>query len=303
MTRDTAVSRDQRVNITQQLDLGVRLLQAQSHMKDGELHFCHTMHILLIGCSLFDGGTVENYLKEVKLFLDTHPTEVLTFIFTNPEEQSVKDVWEPIFNDVGLTQFAFIPDQVPLAIDDWPTLGEMIEAGKRLVVFLDNGANTTEVPFILPEFQMVWETPFSVTDSTFPCSIDRIEGPLLPILHMYMINHSLNTNVFPLPGGGGIIIPNVFEAETTNSIQSIMDNVKGCAPLALGRNPNFILLDWVDDGEAFLAADILNGIGSPPSSTPANGGESNAALTRERWRSRPEIAAFILSLLEFSVFL
>jgi hypothetical protein len=60
-----------------------------------------------------------------------------------------------LFASTGLTQLAFIPNQAPLAIDDWPTLGEMINAGKRLVVFLDEGANTTEVPFLLPEFQMV----------------------------------------------------------------------------------------------------------------------------------------------------
>ncbi|KAI3595875.1 hypothetical protein WG66_008874 [Moniliophthora roreri] len=177
---------------------------------------------------------------------------------------------------------AFVPDNVPLRYDEWPTLGEMINAGKRLVVFLDSGANTTEVPFILPQFEMVWETPFSTTDSTFPCSIDRIQGPLLPMDHLYMINHSLNTNVFPIPGGAGVIVPNVFEAETTNGVKSIMDNVRGCAPFAMDKNPNFILLDWVDEGEAFLAADQLNGFTSPSQSAPATGGETNNAPARSR---------------------
>lgn len=35
-------SRNQEVDVISQLNLGVRLLQAQSHMLEGVLHFCHT---------------------------------------------------------------------------------------------------------------------------------------------------------------------------------------------------------------------------------------------------------------------
>ncbi len=46
--------------------------------------------------------------------------------------------------------------------NDWPTLGEMIDSGKRVVMFLDYGANTAQVNFILPEFQMVrYSSPLS----------------------------------------------------------------------------------------------------------------------------------------------
>ncbi|KAF9257123.1 PLC-like phosphodiesterase [Marasmius fiardii PR-910] len=265
-----AISRDQRLNISEQLELGVRLLQAQSHVEDNELHFCHT------SCSLFDFGTVLEYLKIVKTFLDGHPNEVLTFIFTNPERQPVDTVWRPIFDQAGLTAMAYVPPHVPLKYSEWPTLGQMIQSGKRLVVFLDTGANTTAVDFILPEFEMVWETPFSVTNASFPCSIDRIQGPLPPEDRMYMINHSLNKNVLPI--GPGIIVSDPMNSNETNSVQSIMDNVRGCAPLASNRNPNFLLLDFVEDGEAFKAAEILNGLQSldPPAgnstSTSVNSG-------------------------------
>lgn len=37
-----ALARDQEIDVPSQLNLGVRLLQAQSHMNDGVLHFCHT---------------------------------------------------------------------------------------------------------------------------------------------------------------------------------------------------------------------------------------------------------------------
>jgi hypothetical protein len=95
-----ALARNQEVDVEAQLTLGVRMLQAQSHMNNGQLHFCHT------SCSLFDGGTVESYLNKVKHFLDRNPNEVLTFVFTNPENVTVQTVWKPIFDKTGLTQMA-----------------------------------------------------------------------------------------------------------------------------------------------------------------------------------------------------
>ena len=116
----------------------------------------------------------------------------------------------------------------------WPTLGEMIDSGKRVVVFLDAGADTDRsVPYILPEFQMVWETPFSVTDPTFPCSVDRISGPLSTEDHMYMINHSLNKDVLDT----GIIISDPKDAPTTNSVSScVLFHSKGSYNAILTRS-------------------------------------------------------------------
>lgn len=56
----------------------------------------------------------------------------------------------------GISDLAFVPPSLPVKQSDWPTLGEMIDSGKRVVVFLDANADGPEsVPFILPEFQMV----------------------------------------------------------------------------------------------------------------------------------------------------
>ena len=58
-------------------------------------------------------------------------------------------------NDLGITPLAFVPKSLPVKQSGWPTLGEMIDSGKRVIVFLDSGADTVAVDFILPEFQMV----------------------------------------------------------------------------------------------------------------------------------------------------
>ncbi|KAL9708970.1 hypothetical protein Ac2012v2_007787 [Leucoagaricus gongylophorus] len=257
------LARDQEVDIKTQLQLGVRLLQAQGHMKGGVIHFCHT------SCILFDGGPVIDYLKTVKTFLDDNPNEILTFIFTNPDSLSITDIWEPAFDSAGITPLAYVPPHVPMKNSEWPTLRAMINDGKRVVIFLDNGANTSQVEFILPEFEMIWETPFSVTDPSFPCKVDRIDGSLSVGDHSYLINHSLNINIIPI--GDGIIVSDPIDAPTTNSVTSIIANVNGCVPLSkANRGPQFLLLDFMNIGEGFKAADQLNGLSlDDPSNTDA----------------------------------
>ena len=146
------MARDQEVDIPTQLALGVRLLQAQAHDHNGVIHFCHT------SCALFDGGTVEDYLTTVKTFLDANPNEVLTMIFTNPEGLSLPGQWVPAFINSGIVDLAYVPPRLPMKQSDWPTLGDMINSGHRVVAFLDHGADGSDggvVDFILPEFDMV----------------------------------------------------------------------------------------------------------------------------------------------------
>ncbi|KAJ7184836.1 PLC-like phosphodiesterase [Mycena filopes] len=255
-----ALARDQEVNITAQLELGIRLLQAQSHMNSNNvLHFCHT------SCALFDGGSVLSYLKIVKTWLDKNPNEVLTLLFTNPE---------------GISNLTYIPPSLPVKQSDWPTLGSMIESGKRVAIFMDaqaDGADPTDI--ILPEFSMVWETPFSVTNASFPCSVNRIHGPLATEDHMYMINHSLNKNIIPI--GEGVIITDPLDAPTTNGVPSILANANGCAPLGGNRAPWVVLLDYVNIGAGFEAADILNGIVKPSASSSAVSSGSSPTTTKK----------------------
>jgi len=241
-------SANQNVDVVKQLDLGVRLLQGSAHNQDGHLEMCHT------SCLLEDGGKLIDYLKKVKGWLDAHPNEVLTLLFTNPDKLDVKQSWQPVLQESGIESLVYTPPRSAMGFQDWPTLGQMIDSGKRVVIFMDYDMNTSEVPYILPEFDNIWENQFSVTDSKFPCKVDRTQGDTNN--HMYMINHSLN---YKLLGIGSVIVPDRNKAKQTNSVQSILANVDSCKGFVGGRKPKFILLDWVDVGEAFKAADQLNG--------------------------------------------
>ncbi|KAF9530747.1 PLC-like phosphodiesterase [Crepidotus variabilis] len=249
-----ALARNQEIDVSAQLQMGVRALQGQAHLKDGNLRFCHT------DCALFDGGLVVDYLKKVKAFLDVSPNEVVTLIFTNPDKQSIPGMWQPAFDGAGLTSLAYVPPSRTMKRSDWPTLGELIDSQKRVVVFLDEGADGSDggfVDFILPEFQMIWEDPFSPQNNTFPCKIDRTAGPLSDNDHMYLINHNLNRNIIPI--GDGVLLPDFANAKNTNSAKSILAHASNCAPFAEGRAPNFVLLDFVDIGESIKTVNQLNG--------------------------------------------
>ncbi|TRM66997.1 PLC-like phosphodiesterase [Schizophyllum amplum] len=243
-----ALARDQEVDIPSQLDLGVRLLQAQSHMNGDDLHFCHT------SCILFDGGKVVDYLTVVKTWLDSNTEEVLTLLFTNPEAVSLTDVWKPAFDDSGISDLVYVPPNLPMKQSDWPTLGDMIDSGKRVVVFMDADSDPSQVDFILPEFDMIWETPYGYTDDSFPCSIDRTSNAQSTADHMYMINHSLNLKI------GDITISDPGEADTTNGVDSIVAAADKCVSYSEDNTyPSFVLLDFVNLGDAKAAVDKLNG--------------------------------------------
>ncbi|KAF5349947.1 hypothetical protein D9756_009264 [Leucocoprinus leucothites] len=250
-----ALARTQTVDITAQLKLGVRMLQAQGRVHNNVLNFCHT------SCKLFNGGTVEKYLKTVKEFLDKHPNEVLTFIFTNPENASIEKFWKPAFDKSGITPVLYIPPHFPMKRDDWPTLGEMIKSKKRVVAFIDSSAtNKTGKPIvnsILPEFNMVWEDPYSSTNDKFPCKVDRTNGPLKPTEQLNMINHNFNKKIIPI--GAGVLVSDHHRASQINSVKSILAHAYGCAGFANHRSPNFVLLDYVDIGEGMKAVNELNG--------------------------------------------
>jgi hypothetical protein len=49
-------------------------------------------------------------------------------------------------------------------------------------------------------------------------------------------------------------------ADLIFTLRRILANAYGCAPFASGRAPNFVLLDFVNIGDGFKAANILNGL-------------------------------------------
>ncbi|ESZ98480.1 hypothetical protein SBOR_1142 [Sclerotinia borealis F-4128] len=239
---------NQDIDVTAQLNAGIRFLQAQTHYFFGVLTLCHT------SCFELDAGPAVNYLSDIKTWLDSNPNDVVTLLLTNGDYVPVGN-FSAVMEASGLARYAYTPPH-QLAIDEWPTLQEMITAGDRLVMFLDYDANTNVAPYILPEFSYFFETAYDVTTPTFPtCTLDRPPGSdgagLLPL-----INHYLDLDIF------GILIPDRLAAPTTNAatgVGSIGAQADLCTA-AWGRKPRVMLLDYFNTGNALAAQNTLNGL-------------------------------------------
>jgi hypothetical protein len=266
------IASNQALDVVAQLNSGIRMLQGQVHLNGSTLHFCHT------SCSLLDSGPIVDYFTKVADWLFHHPFEVVTILLGNADSASVAD-YDNAIKSSALNQFAYTPPKVPMELDDWPTLGNLILYNKRAIIFMDYGANQTEVPYILDEFSQLWETPFSPTDANFPCTVQR--PPNLSDedarSRLYMANHNLNLALDL--AGANILIPDRAEIAQTNGITgfgSLGVATNSCTQ-QWGRPPNFLLVDYfnegVPNGSVFQVAAQANGVNytqtccSPSSST------------------------------------
>lgn len=126
------IADNQNISIPAQLAMGVRFLQAQTHASgddDGTIELCHS------DCALRDAGPLRTtMLAPVKTFLDANPAEVVTLLLTN-HGGLPGTAFDRVFKEAGLEPYAFAMSGTS-TLDEWPTLGEMVESGKRLVIFM-----------------------------------------------------------------------------------------------------------------------------------------------------------------------
>jgi hypothetical protein len=135
-----------------------------------ELYLCHTL------CELGAEPLVPE-LKVIERFLKTHPNEVLVAVV---EDYVPPNAIESAFNEAGLLPYvAQLKHDVPL-----PTLGDLIQSGKRLVVFGEVKAG--KPPWFMPAFSFIQDTPYDVSRrQQLDCSLNRgsADNPLLMLNH------------------------------------------------------------------------------------------------------------------------
>ncbi|KAH6674541.1 tat pathway signal sequence [Halenospora varia] len=248
---------NQALTVTQQLNDGIRLLQGQMHFVNATPHFCHT------SCDVLDAGPITDYLGLVKNWVQSHPYDVVTILLGNGGYDKVEK-YVPFIEETGLVQYAYTPPKIPMGINDWPTLAEMILGGHRVIFFMDYDANQTSVPWILDEFSQMWETPFDPTNSSFPCTVQR--PPDLSEAdaknRLYLVNHNLNYDINLL--GNSILVPNIPMLNVTNGVNgsgSLGLNAQNCNA-SWGYAPKFLNVDYynVGNGSVFEVAANWNNV-------------------------------------------
>lgn len=264
---------NQYFNATVALSAGIRLLSAQVHSSSsGTLRLCHSY------CELLDAGPLTAWLSAIKHWLDANPNEVVTLLLVNSDDQPAS-AFGSAFDSAGISPYGYVPPassssssnnnsrNTTTTTTTWPTLESMISSNRRLVTFIASipAPASPDYPFLLPEFQHVFETSYNITSaSQFGCGLDRPSsaGSASEALGrgmMGLVNHFRYIDL-----GSGIQIPDVGNIDTTNSpgvndSGNLGEHLTRCKG-GWGRKPVFALVDFFDKGPSIEAADLMNGL-------------------------------------------
>lgn len=279
------IAANQAQSIATQLDAGIRMLQAQAHKSSNSsttgigVDLCHT------SCSLYQGGAIENWLTQIKSWVDSNPNEVVSLLIINSDSVA-PSTYAQAFESTGLSSKMYSPSNPSssggVSKSSWPTLNYMIDSGKTVVAFLENNADVSSISYLLPEFSSMWENPYDQISTPFNCSVDRSGQGEDTSSQMYLANHFLNTQSIlgPYPNTGAIY--------ATNSKLSVLTDMDNCASQH-DSYPTFVLVDYYDQpaNDVFAAAAVMNGVSftNSSSSSSSTSLKSSSDNTLRPWSS------------------
>ncbi|MBN2303089.1 MAG: hypothetical protein JXQ72_01345 [Anaerolineae bacterium] len=200
-----------------------------AYMPQTRTFLCHSL------CAL--GATsLNNGLTEIRRYMDRHPHEVITLI--------IQDGIAPAdtvaaFEASGLIRYVYT--HTPGA--PWPTLGDLIERGERLIVLAE--ASGPPPDWYHYAWDYLEETPFTYRHpDQFDCVPERggTEKPL------FLLNHWIARDS-----------PSRVDAARVNDYDFLLSRAQQCAG-ERGQLPNFIAVNFVSIGDVFAVVDTLNGL-------------------------------------------
>jgi hypothetical protein len=196
--------------------------------RDGT-YLCHLQ--CAFGAIPFRDGMVT-----VRQFLEANPDEIVTLII----QDAISNVdTEAAMHAAGLDPYLY----QPRANHTWPTLGQMIDTGQRLVVFAEEAGPPP--PWYANAFEEMQETPYTVSSATaFTCAPNRgrADAPL------FLLNHWVAR-----------VPPDRVNASLVNTRAVLVARARQCENQR-GLRPNFIAVDFSNIGDVVGAVNELNGV-------------------------------------------
>ncbi len=226
----TPFNANQNRDLRDQLDDGVRGMMLDVTLFDDDTWLCHGP------CGL---GKIRHAdaLGVLGDFLAEHPDEVLFIIYEDsaPAEAIAAD-WAA----VGLESLLYVHGG-----GTWPTLGEMIDAGTRVVVTAENAAPPPA--WLHHAWDLIWDTPYTFHDpAEFSCDPNR--GT--PGSGLLLVNHWISTDAD---------LPDADAAAASNAHDALLDRAQSCAA-AWDHPVNLLAVDFYDEGDLFAVVDAMNGV-------------------------------------------
>lgn len=177
-------------------------------------------------------------MKQVRTWMALHPREVVTFF--------IEDYVDPadtakLFREAGLLPYV----HVQKVGQPWPTLGQMINSGHRLVVLLEKHEPDKQYPWLLPGFELTQDTPYTnPTLAGMSCTLQRGS----PDNSLLLINAWL-------AGFSSL----VTDAQKVNRVSFLGPYTRRCER-ERGQIPNFVAVNFWNEGNVFKVVDNLNGL-------------------------------------------
>jgi hypothetical protein len=193
------------------------------------LYFCHGF------CEL-GAYAVAPALEQIRAWLVQNPGEVILVViedYVTPQEIA------QAFQASGLESLVYTGPITP-----WPTLGAMVEANQRVLVFTESGK--PGVAWLHPAFASFQETPYTFhSPAEFSCRPNRggTSGTL------FQVNHWIETTPAPRPSN----------AEIVNTYAALMKRARTCQR-ERGLKPTYLAVDFGEIGEIVQATRTLNGL-------------------------------------------
>lgn len=231
---------DQTYGLTRQLDDGIRVLHLEMQSWSDDVYLCHS--ICEIGSRLLVDG-----LTEVAAWTRAHRREVVTLLMESTDVSS--DDLAARLKKAGLVSSL----HVQVAGAPWPTLGQLIDHGDRVIAFNDDKTSTggATYPWLLSRYTWTWETPWDnekLADFA-RCDADRgTAGNSLYVVDNYPED---------------LIIPNATDAKRFELNPFLIDRLLHCRA-ASGVRPNFAMVNFYEVSDIFADVDILNGFAALP---------------------------------------
>ncbi|WP_369241785.1 PI-PLC domain-containing protein [Streptomyces sp. R21] len=212
--------------------------EAQRFVQDAVNRFNPAREGLWLCHSVCRAGALELVptLRELGDWLRAHPTEILTLIVQ--DDISGTETAHAV-EQAGLTDLLYTPDDDPR--QPWPTLGDMIDDGHRLVVFAERADGPA--PWYRNFYRYGMETPFAFrSEQQMNCAPHRGGTDK----RLFLLNHFIT-----IDGGSRL------DAGQVNRRQDVLDRVHTCER-ERGRPVNFVAVDYTTIGDAGGAVDALN---------------------------------------------
>ncbi len=221
--------------IAQQLADGIRVLLIDVYLDEDDpstVLLCHGP------CSLASTPHLEG-LGAITEFLLANPREVIAIIY---EDHAPVDAIAADYAATGADAlvFAHAPGR------PWPTLGEMIEANTRLVVTAESGGPPP--PWLHHVWDEAWDTPYGPTAiRDLSCELNRGSTDN----DLFLVNHWVND---------GLGLPSESNAAIVNAAKVLQARAEECWE-RWDHPPNFLVVDFYEQGDLLAVVDALNGVG------------------------------------------